>query len=42
MKAEMPWLQLEDENLDALKTASTPIKGSKNAAAEAATIVVVS
>lgn len=43
MKAEMPWLQLEDEDLDAVQSVpAAPKKAVQPAEVEMATIIVVS
>ena len=43
MKAEMPWLQLEDEDLDGVQNVpSTPKKPPQAAELEVGTILVVS
>ena len=43
MKAEMPWLQLEDEDLDAVQEIpTTPKKSGQKSEVELTTIVVVS
>ncbi len=40
MKAEMPWLQLEDDSLD-LNMPSTPKGGGNKNVADSATLIVV-
>ena len=42
MKAEMPWLQLEDEDLDSVKIPETPKKSRESSDFDLGTIVVVS